>query len=125
MIENKYKLTVENVNRTVKDLQVTHQEREGVHYWYLNEFQVQTEWIMILKSDNTFEICSDVTTYWGDRYISTDMSYEPKSCRSIPKAVRKLRRLYEAKLKAVKEKQIKNKLEMMEGDFAECDSQQN
>ena len=126
MIEDKYKLTVENVNRTVKDLQVTHQERDGIHYWYLNEFQVQTEWIMKLRSDdNSFELCSEVTTYWGEQYITTDCSYEPKSCRSIPKAVRRLRRQYEARLKEVKEKQIRNKLELMEGDFAECDSQQN
>lgn len=120
MIPDEYKLTVENVNRTVKNLQVCHQERGGNHYWYLNEFQVPNEWIMKLNpDDNTFEICSEVTVWY--EHISTDSSYEPKSCRSIPKAVRRLRRQYEARLKYLKEKRIREKLRIMAGDFEECD----
>ena len=120
MIPDKYKLTVENVNRTVKNLQVYHEERDENHYWYLDEFRVKSEWIMKYSPyKDTFEVCSEVT-YWYDR-ISTDSSYEPKSCRSLPKAVRKLRRQYEERLKGLKEKQIREKLRIMAGDFEECD----
>ena len=121
MIEDKYKLTVENINRTVKDLQVCHQERAGTHYWYLNEFQVQPEWIMKLNpDDNSFEICREVI-YWNEQYLSTDNSYTPRSCRTIPKTVRKLRKQYEMRLKELKEQKIKDKLMIMAGDFEECD----
>jgi hypothetical protein len=120
MVEDKYKLTVENVNRTVKHLQVYYEERGGNHYWYLNEFKVPSEWIMKLNPNNkTFEVCREVT-YWYER-ITTDSSYEPKSCRSLPKAVRKLRRQYEERLKGLKEKRIREKLRIMAGDFEECD----
>ena len=120
MIEDKYKFTVENINRTVKDLQVCHEERCGNHYWYLKEFQVPNEWIMKLNPDDkTFEICREVTIWF--EHISTDNSYTPKSCRTIPRTVRKLRKLYETRLKELKEQQIKNKLLIMAGDFEECD----
>lgn len=120
MIPDEYKLTVENINRTVKNLQVCYQKRCGNHYWYLNEFQVPNEWIMKLNPDtNTFEICREVSIWF--EHISTDNSYEPKSCKSIPRTVRKLRRQYEEKLKKMKEKQIRDKLRIMAGDFEECD----
>ena len=116
MIEDEYKFTVENINRTVKNLQVCHQERCGDHYWYLNEFQVPNEWIMKLNpDDNTFEICREVTIWF--EHISTDNSYTPKSCRTIPKTVRKLRKQYEMRLKEFKEQQIRDKLMIMAGDF--------
>ena len=116
MIEDEYKFTVENINRTVKNLQVCHQERCGDHYWYLNEFQVQNEWIMKFNpDDNTFEICREVTIWF--EHISTDDSYTPKSCRTIPKTVRKLRKQYEMRLKELKEQQIRDKLITMAGDF--------
>lgn len=120
MIEDKYKFTVENINRTVKDLQVCHQERGGYHFWYLKEFQAQHEWIMKLNPDDkTFEICREVTIWF--EHISTDNSYTPRSCRTIPKTVRKLRKQYEMRLKELKEQKIKNKLMIMAGDFEECD----
>lgn len=120
MIENEYKFTVENINRTVKDLQVCHKERCGNHYWYLDEFQVPNEWIMKLNPDDkTFEICREVTIWF--EHISTDNSYTPRSCRTIPKTVRKLRKQYEMRLKELKEQKIKNKLMIMAGDFEECD----
>jgi len=116
MIEDEYKFTVENINRTVKNLQVCHQERCGDHYWYLNEFQVPNEWIMKFnQDDNTFEICREVTIWF--EHISTDNSYTPKSCRTIPKTVRKLRKQYEMRLKEFKEQQIRDKLMIMAGDF--------
>lgn len=120
MIPDEYKFTVENVNRTVKNLQVCHQERCGNHYWYLNEFQVPNEWIMKFDPvDGAFEICREVTIWF--EHISTDNSYTPRSCRTIPKTVRKLRKLYEMRLKELKEQKIKNKLTIMAGDFEECD----
>ncbi len=120
MIPDEYKFTVENVNRTVKNLQVCHQERGGNHYWYLNEFKVPNEWIMKFDPvDGAFEICREVT-FWSE-HITTDNSYTPKSCRTIPKIVRKLRSQYQTRLKELKEQQIRNKLRIMAGDFEECD----
>lgn len=120
MIPDEYKFTVENVNRTVKNLQVCHQEIGGNHYWYLNEFQVPNEWIMKFDPvDGAFEICREVTIWF--EHISTDNSYTPRSCRTIPKTVRKLRKQYEMKLKELKEQKIRDKLMIMAGDFEECD----
>jgi hypothetical protein len=120
MIEDEYKFTVENINRTVKNLQVCHQERGGYHYWYLNELQLPTEWIMRLNPiTNDFEICREVTIWFEQ--VSTDDSYTPRSCRTIPKTVRKLRKQYETKLIELKEQKIRDKLTIMAGDFEECD----
>ena len=120
MIEDEYKFTVENVNRTVKDLQVCHQERAGNHYWYLKELQVPSEWIMKLNPiTNDFEICREITI-WFEK-LSTDNSYTPRSCRTIPKTVIKLRKQYEMRLKELKEQKIRDKLTIMAGDFEECD----
>ena len=120
MIENEYKFTVENINRTVKDFQVCHQERAGNHYWYLKELQVPSEWIMKLNPiTNDFEICREITI-WFEK-LSTDNSYTPRSCRTIPKTVIKLRKQYEMRLKELKEQKIRDKLTIMAGDFEECD----
>ena len=120
MIENEYKFTVENINRTVKNLQVCHQERCGNHYWYLNEFKVPNEWIMKFDPvDKTFEICREVTLWF--EHISTDNSYTPRSCRTLQKTIIKLRKQYEMRLKELKEQKIRDKLTIMAGDFEECD----
>ena len=120
MNKNKPKFTVEKINSAVKNLQVYHEERGGNHYWYLNEYKVPTEWIMKFNPVyDEFEICTKVIYWGGGEYISTDSSYEPKSCRSIPKAVITLRRQYEEKLKGLKERRIRDKLRIMAGDFTE------